>query len=156
MTRFAAVLALLALVGLAAPPARAGDRELEILLVNMTPEPSDAARACSARIRRAVRADYTHLSVMGESRLRAALGEPSGPFMEWETGPFEALKRREGTWLDTVALYDCRPEARRLEALVVSPSGVAKLRLREVAVDDATIDWFAARLLRHGWVGFSP
>jgi len=139
--------------------ARAGDRELEILLVNMTPGPVSAeARACADRIRRVVRDGYTHVSQLGESALRRQVGDTTGEdFMAYGADRFRAVKEREGTWLDTVVLYDCRPEAQRADLLIHPADGEPRrMRLRGVPIDGELAAAMAARALAYGWIGFSP
>ncbi len=138
---------------------RAGDRELEILLVNMTPDPvSDEARACADRIRRVVRDGYTKVSQIGESALRRQVNDTSGEdFMSYAGDRLQPVKQREGGWFDAVLLYDCRPEARRADLLIHPADGQPRrMRLRGVAIDGDLATAMATRALAHGWIGFSP
>ncbi|MEM1415939.1 MAG: hypothetical protein AAGH15_13610, partial [Myxococcota bacterium] len=146
-----ATLLLLALggVGLAAP-ARAGDRPLDVLLVNMTAAPTEAGRACSQTLRRTVRADYTRMSTLGETRLREALGAPEGDFLTWPSARFTELRRDRQ--LDTVVLFDCRPEETRFDALVVADGGRTRLSLRRLPFDRARARWLGGRILAAGWL----
>lgn len=138
--------------------ARAGDRELEILLVNMTPDPvSDEARSCADRIRRVVRDGYTNMSQIGETAFRAQVGDADGDFMEWTAAQLRPVKERDDTWLDTVLLYDCRPNAQRADILIAPADGeLRRLRLRGVPIDDELTTVVATRALAYGWLGFSP
>jgi len=154
-------LALAALVLCTGEPrdARAGDRELEILLVNMTPGPvSDEARACADRIRRVVRNGYTNVSQIGESALRRQVSDTSGEdFMSYAGDRLQPVKQREGTWFDTVVLYDCRPNAKRADLLIHPADGEPRrMRLRGVPIDPALAEAMANRALAYGWIGFSP
>ncbi|MBO6935787.1 MAG: hypothetical protein JJ863_12455 [Deltaproteobacteria bacterium] len=139
--------------------ARAGDRELEILLVNMTPDPvSDEARACADRIRRVVRDGYTRVSQIGESALRRQVNDTSGEdFMAYAGERLQPVKQRESTWLDTVVLYDCRPNAQRADILIHPADGEPRrMRLRGVPIDGDLAAAMATRALAYGWIGFSP
>jgi hypothetical protein len=138
--------------------ARAGDRELEILLVNMSPDPvSDEARSCADRIRRVVRDGYTHMTQVGETAFREQVGDASGDFMTWTAEQLRPVKEREDTWLDTVLLYDCRPNAARADLLIAPADGeLRRMRLRAVPIDDDLATALATRALAYGWIGFSP
>lgn len=155
MTRWVAgpMLALLALL-VFVPGAEAGWRELELVATNMTPDPSDASRECSARFRRALRRDDTRLRMRGETALRQALGQPAGTFREWPTASFAPL-RRAGD-VDAVVLFDCRPEMQRFEALVVATGGRTTVSLRARPLDAARVRMLAERIREAGYLGFSP
>lgn len=148
------------LVALAlASTARAGDRRLEILVVNMTAAPTDGGRACTDAIVRRIRADYTTVSRLGETPLRRLTGHEADAtsFLDWPFADFAPVLERRDTRLDAVALVDCRPDERRVDVLVTSPSGqVTRLQLRDVRVDAARAAWVADTLLRQAWLGFSP
>jgi hypothetical protein len=136
--------------------ARAGDRRLEVILVNMTAEPDDAARRCFRHIQRSIADDYTNIRRMGETPMRRRVGHPTGDFMEWQASEFDVLQS-EGTYHDTVVLVDCRPTERVADILVTSPAdGAARMRLRRVDIDRGRARWLAETILRHVWVGFSP
>jgi len=77
--------------------------------------------------------------------------------MELPASSFRPVIERDVPYLDSVALVDCRPEARRVELLITSPArGVARMRLRGVPVDRRRARWVGETILRHAWVGFSP
>ena len=145
---------------LATSAAVAGDRVLEIRLVNMTPdaEVTTASRQCFHRILRKIRDEYTHTTRMGERALLRGVGRVDPrEFMDWPSDALEPLRRQSDPWLDAVALIDCRPEARRADLLVVSPAqGVARMRLRGVDLDRPRARWIAERILEHAWIGFTP
>ena len=149
-----ALAVLAALAVLPAPDAHAGYRELELLVTNMTPSPSEAARECSARLRRALRRDDTLLSARGETALRSALAAPDGPFLGWPADAFAELRARTG--VDAVILFDCRPEAQRFDALVVATGGRSTLTLRARSLDAPRVRQLAERLRVMGYLGFSP
>ena len=156
---------LLLLAAVAAAPtgqvARAGDRRMNILTVNMTPDAAstEASRSCIARVQRKIAEEYTTPSRTGESALLQRVGR-SDPreFMTWSTAVLAPLLEPQGgDYLDAVALIDCRPELRRVDVVVLSPSrGLAHIRLRDVAADARLAQWLGARIVRHGWNGFSP
>ncbi len=146
----------LALLTMLAPSsATAGDRALEIVFINMTPDPvSDAQRECSARIRRGLRADYVHLRTMGESTVRAQLGD--GDFMTWNRQGFETLRndRTDRSYVDAFVLVDCSP-ASHFRALVVPAQGLSRIDVPS-PTSEALQDALLARILRHAWTGFAP
>ncbi len=138
----------------------AGDRELEILVVNMTPDTSvtEASSQCFAAVLRKIRQDDTHVVRLGEAAMLRVSGR-SDPrdFLEWPTDALEPLRIRGEERLDAIALIDCRPDEQRLDALVASPArGMARLRLRGIEVDAGRSHWMADRILNHAWIGFSP
>jgi len=160
LARAAGALAVLVLFGLVlVSSARAGDRRLEILVVNMTPAPTESGRTCTDAIVRRIRADYTTVSRLGETPLRRLTGHEGDAtsFLEWPFRDLAAVIERGDTRLDAVALVDCRPDERRVDVLVTSPRGqVTRLELRDVRVDATRAAWVADTLLRQAWIGFSP
>lgn len=139
--------------------ALAGDRRLEILVVNMTPTPTESGRTCTDAIVRRIRADYTTVSRLGETPLRRLTGHEgeTTTFLDWPYADFRAVMERGETHVDSVALVDCRPDERRVDVLVTSPRGVAsRIELRDVRVDPTRAAWVADTLLRQAWLGFSP
>ena len=156
-------LPLAALLCLALPGPReaaAGDRELEVLLVNMTPdaESTPASRACVQAVRSVIAKDYSRVTTMGETALRKAVGRPKGkPFLDLPHKAFAKVKQRKDTWVDTVVLIDCRPEAGQLDVLVAPPApGTARYALRLPGLDEKAARWVGAAVLRRAWTGFSP
>jgi hypothetical protein len=146
---------------LACATAHAGDRRLEVLFVNMTPDVDSSApsKGCVRGIERHVRADYTQVNRAGETALRKLAGKTAGePFLEWPAAAFKGARERpEQTWIDAVILVDCRPETRTLDVLVHPASGgLVRLSLRGVPVDGATTAAIASSILRRAWSGFSP
>jgi len=147
-----------ALLTLRAPRARAGDREMETLLVDMSPNGTPGGHACFTRIRRTFAADYTTLHGRGETATRAAVHDAEGDFMAWQPAALAPLKEAHGDLrYDAVVLIDCRPEARRADVLVYeSGDAVARVRWRDMALEPTDITWLAKSLVRLCWVGFSP
>lgn len=151
-------LAIVWVAGLVPRVASAGDRELEILLVNMSSNPSEAGRRCMRDIEARVREDVAHVSRMGESPLRRLVQhEGSSEFLDWPYESFTPVIERGETWLDSVVLIDCRPEARRVDVLVTSPArGVTRISLRHTTLDRRRIRWLTETFLVQSWNGFSP
>lgn len=153
----AAMLALTAPLG-----ARAGDRELEILLVNMTPDAAltDAGRACMRDIEARVREEYAHVARMGETPVRRLVQHERDDvdFLAWPYADLRpVIERGDETWLDSVVLVDCRPDERRADVLVTSPArGATRISLRDVPIDRRRARWLAETFLRQSWNGFSP
>jgi hypothetical protein len=155
--RRASILALL----LAASPAWAGDRQLEVWLTNMTPDAqsSEASRNCVRIIEKKIRADYTQVNKSGETALRKLVGKTAGePFLEWPGEAFKpARERKDRTWIDTFILIDCRPEAQALDVLVQPwGGGSIGISLRKVPLDDAAVGFVAESVMRRAWIDFSP
>jgi hypothetical protein len=152
------IVAALALDSSMTAQVNAGDRELEILLVNMTAEPATADRQCMQQIEERVREDDSHVSRMGETPLRRlARHEGTGDFLDWPYGDFVPVIERGETWLDSVVLVDCRPLERRVDVLVTSPArGVTRISLRNITLDRSRIRWLTETVLAQSWNGFSP
>ena len=156
MTR-ATVIALL----LACATAHAGDRKLEVLFVNMTPDAASSApsKACVRDIEKHIKADYTQINRTGETALRKLTGKTAGePFLEWPAASFKAARERsEQTWIDAVILVDCRPETQALDVLVQPASGgLVRLTSRRIPLDAGATALISAAILRRAWAGFSP
>lgn len=156
----AVIVAAAAITTLVSGAATAGDRRLEVLFVNMTPDDraTKDSKTCVDAIREGIAEDYTQVTRLGESKLRAAVGKPAGePFLDWEHPLFAAVKARGDTQIDAVVLIDCRPEARTFDALIVPRvEGTARLRLRGRALGAARVRWLSQMVLRRAWLGFSP
>lgn len=144
---------------LAASPAAAGDRELEVLLVNLTPDALSTApsKKCVRDLEARLEADHTRVTRIGETELRKLARKTAGePFLDWPADALKPAKQRGTTWIDAAVLVDCRPEARRLDVLVAPASpGRARFELR-ATVDDAALSWLGEAVLRRAWSGFSP
>lgn len=139
--------------------ARAGERPLEIVLVNLTPDAasSEASKQCVRAVEKKIGSDEVHVVRLGETAARKQAGTAGVAIMEWRADALARLKPRQGTPADTVLLVDCRPELRRL-SVVIGPAsgGVARIELGAVALDRAAIDLIGAAILRRAWAGFSP
>jgi hypothetical protein len=150
----------LAAVVLLALDARAGDRELEVLFGNLTPdaESSPASRACVAAIEKRIRADYTRVNRIGETALRKLVGKTAGePFLDWPAEAYRPARQRGETWIDAVILVDCRPEKAQLDVLVqpMSPA-LVRLAVHGVKLDETTTRFVSKAILRRAWAGFTP
>jgi len=163
VTRPFAVAALVALfcLLLAPRPASAGERQLEVLLVNMTPDAlsTGASKACVAAVKKTIAADDTHITTLGETPLRKAVGKPKKgtPFLDWPHTAFKKVRERGEAWIDAVVLIDCRPESGRLDVLVApAAAGTARIELRTPTIDPRAARWVGAAILRRAWAGFVP
>jgi hypothetical protein len=154
MSRAAALLLLLC------TSARAGDRQVETLFVNMTPDAasSEASKQCVRAVEKKLSAEYVHLVRLGETALRKLAGKTAGePFTSWPAPSLKPARERGETWADVVVLVDCRPEEKRIEVLVNPASGgVVLLRLAEVPIERAATDLIAGAIWRRATAGFSP
>jgi len=153
----AVALALLAVV--ASPwPARAGDRPLELVVANMSPEGSRPD--CMREVVRVLRRDDTTIHRVGGDRVRELAGHrrDGTDFTTWQREELEPLVRvMRAETIDAIALVDCRAEEGRADVWVSSPSGgVARMRLARTTIDDARAEWIAQAILMHAWTGFSP
>ncbi len=152
--------ALLLCVLLLAGAAHAGDRQIEVLLVNMTPDgaSSEASKQCVRALEKKLAADYTHITRLGETALRKLAGKTAGePFLSWPAAALKPAKERGETWADAAILIDCRPEQRQLDVLINPASkGQAVIQLRELTLDRAATDLVGDAILRRAWSGFSP
>lgn len=152
----------LLLLGAALLPriAAAGDRPLEVLLVNMTPDAAsdEASRRCVREIDKVISAADTHVSRMGETALRKLAGKTAGePFLSWPAESLRPTHKRAALDIDTVVLVDCRPGLRRLDVLVQpSADGLARIQTWGMPLDEATVRLTAESILRRAWAGYSP
>jgi len=137
---------------------RAGDREMDTLIVDMSPNGTPTAHACFMRIRGIYAHDYTIMHGSGETAARRRAGEPGPDFMSWNREALMGLSRKpDGLRSDTVVLVDCRPNDRRADVLVMESGGnITQVRLRDVELDRGRIRWLGQRLLRISWSGFLP
>lgn len=150
----------LATLALASPfAAHAGDRKLEVLLVNMAP--ASAQPDCMRDITRVLRHEDTTLHRIGGDRTRELAGheEDGLAITEWRAEDLDAATRvvRTETPIDAIVLVDCRPEEHRADVWVRAPSrGVSRLRLRDTTIDAERAEWIARLVVMQAWVGFNP
>lgn len=137
---------------------RAGDRPLEVLLVNMAPD--GVRQDCMRAIQRVLRHEDATIHRMGGDRVRELAGhrDDESDFVSWRAEELDAAVRlARAEQIDAVVLVDCRAEQGRADAWVRSPAGgVARMRLRETVIDDARAEWLARAILMQAWTGFSP
>jgi hypothetical protein len=138
---------------------RAGDRPLELLLVNMSP--ASARPDCMRDVTRVLRHEDTTIHRIGGDRVRdlAGHGEDGSDFLDWRAEDLDAATRvvRTETPIDAVVLVDCRAEENRASVWVRSPSGgVTRLRLARTLIDAERAEWIARAVVLHMWVGFNP
>lgn len=163
-TRSALLASLVAFVSCAAlvlhvPSARAGDRRLEVLLVNMAP--ASAGPDCMRDVTRIVRRDQTNIHRIGGDRVRELAGHRDDglALSRWRAEDLDAAVRvvRTDRPIDAVVLIDCRAEEGRVEAWVRSPNrAVSRLVLRRTVIDTERAEWIARTLLLEAWIGFTP
>lgn len=157
----APIIALLALGGLVANagPLRAGDRPLEVLLVNMTPDAAsgELSRRCVKSLEKLITENNSNVAKLGETALRKRIGKTAGEsFLSWSADVLKPTKKGP-PWIDALVLVDCRPDKKALDVLVHPASGgVAKIQFLDVALDPPVIQLAAEALLRRAWAGFSP
>ncbi len=146
------------LVVLGAPPAaRAGDRELELTLVDVSPRGTPGSSACMAAVSAEIRHDDVDLRPMTLARLLRTIGQPAGSdYTTWTSATFntaEGIPRLT----ESVALVDCRPDERRATLRVFPPNDhAAQMDVRDVELDDAHQHWLGTLVLSLAWMGFSP
>ena len=155
------VAGILAMGTLGTERVEAGDRELEVLFVNMTPnaQSTKASNKCIRLIKKQVVADYAIINKLGETRARKRAGKMAGESMlTWSAKSLASVKGKpKVTPIDTLILVDCRPETQQFEAVVVpSSGGVARYRLQKIVINTRTAKWLAKAVLRRAWAGVSP
>ena len=139
----------------------AGDRQLSVLFVNMTPDAlsDDASKKCVKDVEKVIAADYSEIKRMGETKLRKHAGHPdkSKSFMGWQAKALKKPKEAGGAYHDTVVLIDCRPTEKSIDVLVSPPSdGVSRFKVRSLEVNTKLAKWVGNSILRRAWNGFSP
>jgi len=144
---------------LIATPSLAGDRPLEVLFVNMTPDALATKRSdeCVKQIRHALGKDIDFQRT-GETRLRKRVRKTNGePFLDWPDATYERATSNPSWGIDTLVLVDCRPETNILN-LAHSPAnhGVTKIRMHSVNLTKTTTKWIGRAIRPRIWVGFSP
>ena len=147
--------------GLALAPslASAGDRPLELLLVNMSP--ASARPDCMRDITRVLRHEDTTIHRMGGDRVRQLAGHrvDGVEFLDWRAEDLDAAVRvvRTERAIDAIVLVDCRAEDGRASVWMRAPSrGVTRLRLSRTVIDSARAEWIARAITLHLRAGFSP
>jgi hypothetical protein len=152
------MIAPLVLVLALAGSVRAGDRPLEVLLVNMAP--ADVRQDCMRVLQRVIRREDATIHRIGGDRVRELAGhrDDGSDFTSWRAEDLDAVVRVvRAEQIDAVVLVDCRAEEGRVDAWVRAPSrGVARMRLRRTVIDDARAEWLARAILLQAWNGFSP
>lgn len=158
MRRFAFITLALA-SALAALPARAGDRPLELLLVNMSPRGTHPD--CMRNVQRVFRgrdAD-TNLHRLGSDRVRdlAGHGRDDRNFLLFERDELDAAVTALRTDIDAIALVDCRAEEGRVSMWISAANrGVARIELTNTVIDEARGEWIGRTIAMHAWIGFNP
>lgn len=140
---------------LAAGDARAGDRPLVMRFVNMTPDAAstDEASKCAAHLRDRAAQESVDLKAITETPLRKLISatDKSVSFMTWSRA------QTESAWkdVDVFLAIDCRPEQRRLDALVLNKTGARiELRVRGEKLDRPRAVWVMDEVLSQAWAGF--
>ncbi len=152
------LLGTLALICMLTGVGNAGDRHLSVVLVDMTPD-EFSSRSCVKQLQKVIAADYSEITRMTETRARKLAGKPTKgePFLDWSAGLLDEIKAHESNYHDTAVLVDCRPEKKSIDILVSPPSsGVARIEMRRIELNKATIKWLGKSVLRRAWQGFSP
>ncbi len=139
-------------------PARAGDRPLEVLLVNLAP--ASAPPDCMRDITRVIRHEDTTIHRIGGERVRELAGheDDESDFTTWRAEDLDAAVRvvRAET-IDAIVLVDCRADQGSADVWVRAPSrGVLRLRLRRTVIDTERAEWLARAIVMQAWVGFNP
>ena len=140
---------------LASGDARAGDRPLIVRFVNMTPDAAstDAASQCVQFLRDRAAQESVDLKPITETPLRKLINatDKSVSFMTWTNAATEPA------WKDVDSLFavDCRPEEKRLDAVLINKTGTrVEFRLRGEALDRPRAVWLMDDVLRASWAAF--
>jgi hypothetical protein len=155
MFRLSGVFAAAALVLSSASDTRAGDRQLALRFVNMTPDAdsSEASKKCVQTLRDRAAQDHLELKPMTETPLRKLLNaeDKSVSFFAWTAEQTQAGTKD----VDSLFVVDCRPEHDSYDALLVNKTGArVQFRLRGEKLDTARGIWLTDEMLRHAWAGF--
>ncbi len=139
--------------------AAAGDRRVEILVVDMGIAGDPAAKSCVRDFVGRLGEEYTTVGRLGRAALVRRVGEvPAGGFLGWGEAELGALRERgDGSIHDAIVLVECEPAAARVDVLALAPGGGAvRIELRRVTVDRRRARWLADAVFRHALVTFSP
>lgn len=142
-------------------PAKAGDRELWQVFVNMTPDGSGPeAKACAEKFRQGYKSKdaYVAPKSLGETRARKIAGhETKVPldFMTWKRGDLEKIIDHT-EMSDGPIFFDCRPKEKIFSVAMLTAGGtLVHIKLnKKVSPKIATAMGLYVQLL--GWTGFSP
>src|SRR5262245_525823 len=155
MNRLSIVIALLFL----ATTAHAGDRRVDTLIVNMTPDAAstEPSKQCVKAIETHVRAEYSEVTRMGETPLRERVGKTAGePMLTWTAEDLARARHKgEAGMHDAVILIDCRPELKMLDVVVTSADpNLTHFLLRRVEPNRKRLTLVAQAIMRRAWLGF--
>lgn len=143
-----------------------GERETEVIFVNMTPDAETGGEStkCAKTFLQTFRAeDWMTIIKKGETKIRTATGVPKGGanFMTWKAKQFSPLTRdnpRHDEFHDyevAMVLVDCRPAKSMLDVFVVTPgNGEYRLSLRGVKFTKKLTRAFAQRVMKLTSDGF--
>ena len=143
-------------LGLATARASAGERDLVIVLVDMSPHGA-AAATCVDHLASALGGAQVQVHRLDAAALRKQVGGAAkAPFMTWPAGTLDAARSHAGA--DAAVLADCRPGKKILDVLVApSAKGVARIELHGVAPDAPGAAMVVGQaVLRRAWLGFVP
>lgn len=134
---------------------RAGDRQLAIVFVNLTPdaESTPESKKCVQTLRDQTAQEHAELKPMTETPLRKLIGaeDKSASFLEWTSAQTAPATKN----VDALFVVDCRPEKQSLDALLVNRTGArVQFRLRGPTLTMARVRWTMDEVLRHAWAGF--
>jgi hypothetical protein len=135
--------------------AGAGDRPVEIAIVDASPS---ADKACIKGLTAAATADDTVVHPMSLASLRKKLGVAAdSDYHAWTADTFAPVHDwTRDDHLDAVVVIDCHPDLDRLE-MIISPSAkaIAHLRIHRT-IDKKALAWIGSELMRAASAGFSP
>lgn len=140
-------------------PAMAGDRRVEIVVVDMGDASDAAAKTCVRDFVGRLGEEYTTVARLGRAALVRRVGEvPATGFLAWGEGELGALREQaDGSRHDAIVLVACEPAAAKVDVLALAPGGGAvRIELRRVTVDRRRARWLADAVFRHALVTFSP
>jgi hypothetical protein len=160
-TRMDRLYALLLSLAFTCTIVHAGDRELEVMIVDLTPSTLRDAdqKQCLARFTHGVRSEARVHSVReADFRKRARKLDDASPFLGWKAPDVEGARiLDQHTAVDSIVLVDCRPRDKRVDLLVVpNDSATVRMQLRERALTEARITTLATSAVRYSWVSFVP
>lgn len=147
--------------------ARAGARDVEVLMVRVGADETPEARACYGAFRGGLlrsNGGEVHLMSIPRDVLLRRLGEESvDGFVAWPKERFRgALEGRRADVLDALVMVDCSPSASRLDVVVfagtarLASATPQRLSLRNTPIDRGAARLAGALVARWQMRGFSP
>lgn len=158
MTRAALIATALIATATAAPPARAGWRPLELMLIDAG-QGGAAGKRCVDRVAGNFKAQGEDVAMVRRElgairrKLPATLPPSVLAWTDAETAPLRPANA--AVQYDAIVVIDCRPDERSIDVVIDQlVPGVTTQRLRGVAIDGPVIDWMTRQIQAAAYIGF--